>query len=259
MAIPFLAQHISGLAEPTYPSAATNKDYVDRISGALATEIAALGDTPENWTSLTAGDGVAAFEGSIGVSGSTPVTVNVEGYSTISSAAHQAYASSQILGDMAFKDSVDIGDDTNLTAGTGLELDGDTLNIEGYSTISSAAHQAYASSQILGDLAFKDQATQADLASGAAYQYVREWMIASGEAYSKAVASANALKTVQEGYAAIADNGTIAHNLGGQPSSYYVLPSGDVTFAVAATADATNITVRMSAGGTRGVHWRAEL
>lgn len=76
------ANVISGLANPTYPSAATNKNYVDTISGNLA---GGLTDTPSTWSDMTMGTGLTAI--TVGVSGSAGTTVNILGYSAISSNA----------------------------------------------------------------------------------------------------------------------------------------------------------------------------
>jgi len=80
------------------------KAFINTISGALDTKIDALSDTPTNWTTLTAtaDSGIAPFEGAIGVSGSTAVSLEVVAYSTISSNAKQgkdfANTSGSVLG-----------------------------------------------------------------------------------------------------------------------------------------------------------------
>lgn len=147
--IPFIAYEISGVKQPAYGSGAANKTYVDSKFAEV------VSDSPQNWTTLTAGTGLLSFEGGIGVSGSTPVSLDVAGYSTISSNAHKAQASSQI----AFYESSDVDHDatTNFVAnehvdhssvsisnGTGITGGGDltstrTISVLGYSTISSQA------------------------------------------------------------------------------------------------------------------------
>lgn len=288
MTIPFISVEISGLATQAYNSGAVNRKFINDVSGAIWTEMAAIEgglttDTPEYWTTLTAGTGIAAFEGEIGVSGSTPVSLDVVGYSTISSNAKSAYdwfdASAQKLtasSQIAFYDSEDVDHDatTNFVAnehidhsavsitagdglagggdltttrdiavgaGTGIEVNANDIAVLGYSTISSNAKL------------------------GADY-------VASGNEYSAAYASAQALKAhafhakissaylaMNAGWASIADNDTIAHGLGALPRTHYVIPSGDIAFAIATKIDATDITVRISAAGNRMVHWRAEL
>jgi len=68
-----------------------NRSLLDSISSNLRTDINAISDTPTNWTTLTAGTGFEAFEGSIGVSGSTGVSLDVAGYTIISSQTKSAY------------------------------------------------------------------------------------------------------------------------------------------------------------------------
>jgi len=67
------------------------------------------------------------------------------------------------------------------------------------------------------------------------------------------------LINVASGWASKADGETIAHGLGAKPNHVTLTPSGAVTFATAFTSDATNITVRMSAAGSRMLNWRAEV
>ena len=83
MAIPFLAVEISGVATQAYNSGAVNRKFIEDVSSAIWTEMESIagsleGDTPENWTTLTSSTGIESFEGAIGVSGSTPVTVSVK-------------------------------------------------------------------------------------------------------------------------------------------------------------------------------------
>jgi len=331
MAIPFLAVEISGLATQAYNSGAVNRKFINDVSGALWTKIEDIEgglelDTPENWTTLTAGTGIGAFEGSIGVSGSTPVTVNVAGYSTISSQAKSAYdwfsESSQSIstkivslesfmasGDeyskayasaqIAFYDSshVDHDQTTNFVAnehidhstvsitagngltgggtiastrdmavgaGTGIGVNANDIEVLGYATISANAKLGadYVASGNEYSAAYNwytesSQSISTKLAS-------LESFAASGDEYSSAYASAQLLKEgafrkVATGYASVADGGTIAHTLGSVPKAVQITPSGAITFAVAYTVDATNITVRISAAGSRVVNWRAEV
>ena len=69
---------------------------------------------------------------------------------------------------------LDLSDDTNFIEGTGINLNINTVSVLGYNSISSNAHKAYASSQLLKDLAFKSQlddnsVTQSMLKSGSEY------------------------------------------------------------------------------------------
>ena len=89
MPIPFLAVEISGLADPTYASGGANKNYVDTISGNLRSAIG--GGGVSNWADLTAGTGIEAFAGNITVSGTAATSIDVAGYSTISSNAKYGY------------------------------------------------------------------------------------------------------------------------------------------------------------------------
>ena len=157
--IPFIAYEISGVKQPIYSSGAANKQYVDDQISAT--------DTPSSWTTVAAGTGVSTFEGSIGVSGSTPVTVNVAGYSTISSQAETAYqwytessqkiseqlaniagsgveysAAYQWYTESSQKLSVAYTERGSQIAGDGLFWDGTELDVGGYTTISSQAKTA---------------------------------------------------------------------------------------------------------------------
>jgi len=122
--------------------------------------------------------------------------------------------------------------------------------------------------------AVTDNSTQWDNTVASAQIYTT--IALSGTKYSQAYASAqhalgdhafmakvsSAYLAVTKGWATVADAGTIAHGLGGGtviPTSHWVVPSGDVSFAISTKIDVTNITVRMSAFGDRDVQWRAEL
>ena len=82
---------------------------------------------------------------------------------------------------------------SGLNASNDIYHDGEasTLYIEGYINISTSAHKAYASSQLLENMAFIDQATQSHLKSGAQYQQTYEWFIASAAKYTNDYASGN--------------------------------------------------------------------
>jgi len=263
MAIPFLAVEISGLATQTYNSGAVNRKFIEDVSGAIWSELDSLvTDTPTTWSDMTTSTGLTPI--TVGVSGSAGTSVEVLGYSTISSNAQSAHASTS-TGVFALQSidltagagltgggTIDVTRDFAVGEGTGITVNANDVEVKGYSTVSSNAKTAYdwfnASAQALS-----------------AYQ-------ASGDEYSAAYASAQALKqhafhakissaylAVASGWASIADNGTIAHGLSSKPSWHIVAPSGAVTFAIATTVDATNITVRISAAGSRMVSWRAEV
>jgi len=93
MAIPFLATEVSGLADPTYPSGAANKKYVDTISGNLQAQV---GGYPTQWGSVAAGTGIGTFGDTLLVSSSThgsTDSVSVLGYASISGNAAAMAAS----------------------------------------------------------------------------------------------------------------------------------------------------------------------
>jgi len=255
--IPFIAAEISGVALQTYDNSAVPKSYIDTISGNLDTKIDAMpGSRPVGWTALTAGTGFLDFEGAINVSGATPVSLDIAGYSTISSNAKKAKASGAlahgkvtlagtpdyltISEQVITRNKLDLNTDTNFTEGTGIGLATNTVSVLGYSTISSQAKKGYLSGQ-----------------TGGAWYAASAQKLSRGYASSMAVKSAG-YRNANSGWANLANAGTIAHLLGVRPLAHYVEPSGLVTFAIATKVDATNITVYMSAPGNRDVHWRAE-
>ena len=328
MAIPFLAQEISGLATPTYNSGATNKKYVDDLFGTSSGQAwsGAVGyyglssnldsrfapSSDASWITgleqgqlasgaeyqathewmVASGDAYSNAAASAALALYTSADVDHDATTNFVAAEHVDHVggymsgslsgSSLLMGGVTVTTILDEDDmasnsDTALATqqsikkyiddNSGSEVSSQVTLSSGLASDDDIWHDGSETDMFLHDVpqtVIKSgsnwQATRDWMvASGGAYTDAYAWMIASGEAISHAVASANALKTVNEGYASVADGGTIAHNLGAQPTSYNVMPSGSVCFAIAATADATNITVRMSAGGTRGVHWRAEL
>jgi len=85
--IPFIAYEISGVKEPTYGSGASNKTYVDNISGNLNSKIseaAAGGVLSEAFQELSASTGITPFTSIVKVSGLSAQSVSVLGYTTIS-------------------------------------------------------------------------------------------------------------------------------------------------------------------------------
>ena len=65
---------------------------------------------------------------------------------------------------------------------------------------------------------------------------------------------------VKSGYASLSDVETIAHGLSGIPTYANASPSGfSVNFGTTCKVDDTNITIYMTAGGTRDVFWTASL
>lgn len=231
MAIPFLAVEISGLANQTYASGSVNRGLIDAISGNLDTRIDALAGAAEiTWNELSAGDGIATFEGVMRASGQSPVTLDVLGYSTISSQAKIAY--SEIFA-------------------SGTEY---TTAYNWYTT-SSQKLSTFASSGNEYTSAFDWYTTSA--------QKLSHFHTSANE-YTSAYLSAQALQNgafrrVATGWASVADNDTIAHTLGVKPLYVSLTPSGAITYATAFTTDATNITVRLSCAGSRVLNWRAEL
>ncbi len=61
------------------------------------------------------------------------------------------------------------------------------------------------------------------------------------------------------GSATVANGGTIAHGLGGTPTAVCLTANGTIPIEFGYTADATNITVYHTSGGSPTVVWRAEL
>jgi len=62
------------------------------------------------------------------------------------------------------------------------------------------------------------------------------------------------------GWASVAHNGTIAHGLGSKPSYVSITPSGgSVNFGINTTVDDTEITVYLTAPGSRNVNWIVEV
>ena len=228
MVLPFLAQEISGLATQAYNSGAVNRKFINDVSGALWTKIEDIEgglelDTPGNWTTITAGTGVDTFEGEIGVSGSTPVTVNVAGYSTISSQAKSSYdwfvassskltASSQI----AFYDSAHVDHDqtTNYDANKHVDHTGVSITagngLTGGGTIASTRDIAVGAGTGIGvnadDIEVLGYATisanaklGADyVASGNEYSAAYNWYTESSSRISEFVASGDKYSTAYE-------------------------------------------------------------
>jgi len=131
--VTFLGE-ISGVAIPTYDSGASSKKYVDNISGAIVSHVLF------NYYPSTLGIGV-----------SSNVKILSDWYNASSNEYSRAFASANALRALAFKDSVDISDDTNLSAGEGITLTGDTISWASGTQL----HGAWASTQALQDLAFK--------------------------------------------------------------------------------------------------------
>jgi len=113
----------------------------------------------------------------------------------------------------------------------------------------------------------------------AAISGVKQWQLKSGNVYWAAYASAqialysetyssksdltNELDSEYQssgnykcGYYNITDGGTIPHGLGQIPSYVNIMPSGNnVNFGVSCVVDDTNITVSLTAPGSRDVFW----
>lgn len=220
------ANTISGLIDPIYPSAAANKHYIDTISGNLA---GGLTDTPSNWTTLTAGTGFESFEGSIGVSGSTGVSLDISGYDVISgnaksgqsaqywllqsgsSYSHTNFiASSVAIGRFSDSSNVNWTKITAISSG----FDGRLDALEGASYIDTSGTPAdddfakFTDADTIEGRSYSE--TRSDLGiqelldSGTKYTNAYTWynasanalsqIHASGEEYSSAYASAQALK-----------------------------------------------------------------
>lgn len=242
MPIPFLAVEISGLATQAYNSGAVNRGFIDTISGNLNAKVT---DTPDNWTTLTAGTGFEDFEGEIGVSGSTGVSLDIAGYATISSQAKSAHASSstgvfalQTIdltagAGLAGGGTIDATRDFAVGAGTGIVVNADDVEVLGYTAISANAK--------LG----------ADyVASGNEYSAAYDWY----------TASAQKLSDNNSGWASVPADNPITHGLSGLPSNIQITPSGLVSFAYAVSSvTATTFCVPISAPGNRMIGWRAEV
>jgi len=241
MAIPFIAQEISGVALQSYDNSAVPRSYIDTISGNLASNIS---DTPTNWGTLTEGTGIAPITG-VGISGSGDHDITVLGYDTISSQARSAYVSAS-TGVFALQSinltagagltgggTIDATRDFAVGEGTGILVNADDVEVKGYSTISSNAK------------------------AGADY-------VASGNEYSAAydwyVASAQKLSDHNSGWASVPEDNPISHGLSAKPTNIQITPSGLVTFAYAISSITdTTFCVPISAPGNKMISWRAEV
>ena len=142
---------LTTILNDNYPgSSNVNRALIDTISGALDTKIDAISDTPTSWTTLTAGTGIDTLS-NIGVSGSSPETVTVLGYTTISTNAYagNAFSSNSDLFDstiyIASSTGIDrfhpsaLGDFAYISTQTisGITCDDVKLNILGNATINN--------------------------------------------------------------------------------------------------------------------------
>lgn len=296
--IPFVSYEISGLAFPTtsgyYNSGAVNYKFVNAISGGLKSQItAAQGGTQSTaFQTLTASTGIHPFTSTVKVSSSTTQTLVVDGYSTISSNAKKGQAS----GAIAFYESIDVDHDatTNFVAnehidhtsvsitagvgltgggtiastrdiavgeGTGIQVNADSIEVRGYTTISSNAKLAANA-----------------MASGNEYSAAYSWYTASAQKLTEqakpAKASAQALKAhafhakISSSYLAanygwqLITSGShyVDHGLSGTPNIVNITPSGLVTFAYAVyNIGATQFTVAITAAGSRVIKWFAQI
>jgi len=82
------------------------------------------------WYDLDTGTGVTAFGGAVAISGTQAETLSVLGYTTISSNAQKAYASSQLLNDLAFRSTYSISGANDVENG-GVSWDSVRWNLSG--------------------------------------------------------------------------------------------------------------------------------
>lgn len=293
MTIPFLAQEISGLADPTYASGAANKRYVDTISGNLDTRIDALAGAGEvTFGIFESTDGtVHGFDaGTFAVSsaGGTTLDLSIPGYSTISSNAEwsqtwlnasgsqltsivasgneysQAYASAQIA--YYTDEHVDHDETTNyvadehidhtsvsITAGAGLAGGGDLTATRDIAVGAGTGIEVNADD--IEVLGYDTISSNAK--AGSDY-------VASGNEYSAAYswydASAQKLSDYNSGWASVPADNPITHGVSSVPSNISVTPSGAVTFSYAVSSiTSTTFCIAISAPGNRMVSWRAEV
>ena len=262
MAIPFIASYVSGVTLQDDDTSAVPKSYIDTISGALDSRIDTLAGAAEvTYSPLTAGVGLDEFEGVIAVSGVTAVSLDVQGYSTISSQAKSGYDY-----------IVASGERISLFVASGDEYS--AAYASGKRVIDSFDHNLYATSaNIIANYVTSANAL-ANFAGSSAFEPVKAWFVASaqalsayqasGDEYSAAYASAQLLKegafrNVATGWFFASDQSAIPHTLGVKPNHVTITPSGAVTYAIAFTVDETNINLRVSHASQRTVNWRAEV
>ena len=97
--------------------------------------------------------------------------------------------------------------------------------------------------------------------SGSKYTSAYNWFVESGEKLSIISGSlSNKITSINSGYTTISNGNTISHGLGSIPSYVNITPSGmDVNFGTTCKVDSTNITVYLTAAGSRNVFWTASL
>jgi len=250
MPIPLIAYEISGVKQPTYGSGATNKTYVDNLSGAIVTHVdnnyydktwidtfsgnidsridSLEGDNGVTWSEISTEGGLSAR--TFGVSGTGIGNISVLGYSTISSNAKTAKdwytESSQKL-------SVAYTERGSQIAGDHLDWDGTELDVsdDWYDDV--------------GDI-------PGYIASANAVARFAD----SSNIQTKFLQTAN----IAKGWASVPEDNPIAHGLSSRPTSVFVTPSGMITFATAiGHIDNSNFWISTSALGNRLVNWRAEV
>ena len=99
MPIPFLAQEISGLADPTYASGGANKSYVDAISGAITTWASVAFPASANYLTEIEADAIYAPSGTGESTGSGAVTLT-SGLTSDASVFHVGAATEAYLNDV---------------------------------------------------------------------------------------------------------------------------------------------------------------
>ena len=260
MAIPFIAAHVSGVTlHQEDPTSAVPLSYIEALSGSLDSRIDAIeGDAGVTWASLTAGTGFEAFEGEISVSGQTGVSLDVKGYTTISSQAKYAYDEVLASG----TEYTEVYDWYNTNSDNIDEL------LASGNEYTSAYDWFVASAQKLSVVN----------ASGNEYSAAYDWYSASaqsiseilldiagsGTEYSKAVASANALREgafieVKTGWISVTDGDTVTHGLGVLPTNVTITPSGAIAFGWAVDSlTTTQFDIHLTAAGNRVIGWRVE-
>lgn len=260
MVVPFLAQEISGLAQPTYSSGAANKEYVDNIKGTTIT-----------WGILQDGNGISDFSVIVSGAGASVAFDTTWGdarYYTQDAADGQFQPSGSAgtsINWETIQDGAGISDFTGVISGSSpVTVSFDTTWGDARYYTQDTADAAFAPSGV--DYLTEDEAD----AIYAPSSHTHDIYLTEDEADALYAPSGVDYLTQDEGdaiyepsglysygWANVSDGGTIAHSLSVQPTHFGVTPSGSNAFGVVTSVDATNITVNMTCLGEKTVNWWA--
>jgi len=216
-------------------SSNVNRDLINTISSNLDTKIDAVSDTPSTWSDMTTSTGLTPI--TVGVSGSSGTTVEVLGYSTISSNAQWSQNWLSISGSQL---TSIIGSGNEYTQAY-LHSSNSALhsfNTANYITSTNSISRFSDSSQYS-----TDKATYALIAD----------TVASSTAYSIFAPSS----LTRYGWSSVTDGSTFAHNCGAKPNWVSIAPSGVNPLAYSFKTDATNVTVYHTSPDSETFSWRA--